>query len=276
MRESRREIAIGHAILVVAAIIALYPFVSILSLALSRPGEARGGLGLPTSLYFGNFVEAWTRGVFSSALVSSLIVAVLVVAGTVVLAVPAGFALGTVRSRGLTLVSALMLVGLVMPYEAMVIPLYNQFKAMGLIDTYAALILPQVALSLSFAVLWLRTSFAQIPSALSEAAAIDGASRARALWSIILPVGKPAILTLVTLLFLFTWNEFLLALVLVPGNKAVQTAPLALSFFAGNQRNSQPPVTAAAAVIVALPVLVAYIFMQRRFISGMLAGAVKE
>jgi raffinose/stachyose/melibiose transport system permease protein len=138
------------------------------------------------------------------------------------------------------------------------------------------LILPQVALSLSFAILWLRTTFADIPPSLTEAAALDGASRWRALWRIVLPVASPAVLTLVTLLFLFTWNEFLLALVLVPGNRTVQTAPLALSFFAGNQRGSQPPVTAAAAVIVALPVLIAYVFLQRRFISGMIAGAVKE
>jgi raffinose/stachyose/melibiose transport system permease protein len=184
--------------------------------------------------------------------------------------------MANVKSKLMVAVSGIFLVGLVMPYEAMVIPLYQQFKAAGLINTYAALIIPQVALSLSFATLWLRTSFQQVPASLAEAAMLDGAGRGRTLLQVVLPIVAPAIGTLVTLLFLFTWNEFLLALVLVPGEQSVQTAPLALSFFAGNQRNSRPPVTAAAAVLVALPVLVAYVFFQRKFISGMLAGAVKE
>lgn len=276
MIEHSRTKASAYAILITAAALAIYPFLSILTLALSRPGERPSGFSLPTSLYLGNFVEAWQRGLFSQALLSSLIVAVAVVVGTTVLAVPAGFALGTARRRGLRVIAGILLVGLVMPYEAMVIPLYDLFRGWGLLNTYWALILPQIGLSLSFAVLWLRISFAQAPKGLLEAASVDGASPVRTLISVMLPLTFPAITTLATLLFLFTWNEFLLALVLVPDNPNVQTAPLALSFFAGNRRTGDPAVTAAAAVIVALPVLVAYVFLQRRFISGMLAGAVKE
>ena len=276
MIERRRVRFTGYAILVGASLVALYPFVSILGLALSRPGERPGGFAVPTSLYFGNFARAWEQGLFSSALVSSLVVAVAVVVGTLVLAVPAGYALGTAGGKGMAVTAGVLLIGLVMPYEAMVIPLYDLFKGWGLINTYWALILPQIGLSLSFATLWLRTSFSQTPRGLVEAASIDGASRVRTLWSVVLPVTMPAVLTLATLLFLFTWNEFLLALVLVPDNPSVQTAPLALSFFAGNRRTGDPAVTAAAAVLVALPVLLFYVVLQRRFISGVLAGAVKE
>ena len=276
MIQHRREKIIGHAILVLGALIAIYPFLSILSLAMSRPGERPNGMAVPTSLYFDNFVEAWTRGLFGSALASSAIVAVSVVLGTITLAVPAAFALAGSRSKIMALLAGVLLVGLVMPYEATVIPLYQLFRDWGLLNTYWALILPQIGLSLSFAVLWLRTAFVQAPPSLGEAAALDGASRGRTLWSVILPITLPALFTLATLLFLFTWNEFLLALVLVPDDRSVQTAPLALSFFAGNRRNSDPAVTAAAAVLVALPVLVAYLFLQRRLISGMFAGAVKE
>lgn len=276
MIQHRRETIIGHAILVLGAIIALYPFLSILALALSRPGERPTGMALPTSLYLDNFVEAWQRGLFGSALASSAIVAVSVVVATIALAVPAAYAFAGGRSKVLAVLAGVLLVGLVMPYEATVIPLYQMFRDWGILNTYWALILPQIGLSLSFATLWLRTAFAQTPPGLAEAAALDGASRLRTLWSVILPVTLPAVLTLATLLFLFTWNEFLLALVLVPDDRSVQTAPLALSFFAGNRRNSDPAVTAAAAVLVALPVLITYIFLQRRFISGMFAGAVKE
>lgn len=274
--KNRRETIIGHAALIIAAVVALYPFLSILSLAMSRPGERPTGAGLPTSLYFGNFIQAWDRGGFSSALLSSLIVAVAVVAGTLLVTAPAAYALARGTSFILVVLSAVLLLGLVMPYEATVIPLYHMFESWGLLNTYWALILPQIGLSTSFAVLWLRVTFAQTPSSIAEAAAIDGASRLRTLVSIILPISVPALVTLGTLLFLFTWNEFLLALVLVPDGQSVQTAPLALSFFAGNRRLSDPATTAAAAVLVALPVLIMYLIFQRRLIAGMFSGAVKE
>ncbi|MFF7140806.1 carbohydrate ABC transporter permease [Streptomyces nodosus] len=276
MLTSRRQTVIGHAVLVVAAIAALYPFLSVVLLALSKPGTRQSGFTLPTSISFANFSHAWSRGLFSEALVSSLIVAAAVVVGTVVLAVLAGYAFAVFPFPLKGVLLGLLLVGLVMPYEATVIPLYYQLRAWHLTNTYWALILPQIGLSLPFAVFWMRTFFVSTPPALREAASVDGASRFRTLRSILLPMAVPAIGTLATLLFLFAWNEFLLALVLVPDDRSVQTAPLALSFFAGNRRNSDPGVTAAAAVIVALPVLISYIALQRRMISGMLAGAVKE
>ncbi|MFB7737141.1 carbohydrate ABC transporter permease [Streptomyces sp. NPDC056112] len=276
MLTSRRQTVIGHAVLAVAAIAALYPFLSVVLLALSKPGTRQSGFTLPTSISLDNFSEAWSRGLFSQALLSSLIVATAVVVGTIVLAVLAGYAFAAFPFPLKGLLLGLLLIGLVMPYEATVIPLYYQLRSWHLINTYWALILPQIGLSLPFAVFWMRTFFVSTPPALREAAAVDGASRFRTLRSILLPMAAPAIGTLATLLFLFAWNEFLLALVLVPDDRSVQTAPLALSFFAGNRRNSNPGVTAAAAVIVALPVLISYIALQRRMISGMLAGAVKE
>ncbi|MFE4663682.1 carbohydrate ABC transporter permease [Streptomyces sp. NPDC056716] len=273
---SRRQTVIGHAILGIAALIALYPFLSVVLLAVSEPGSRHSGFSLPTSVSLDNFAEAWDRGLSAQPLISSLLVAAVVVVITILLAVLAGYAFSVFPFplKGLLLV--LLLAGLVMPYEATVIPLYHQLKSWDLINTYWALILPQIGLSLPFAIFWMRTFFDSTPPALREAASVDGASKFRTLRSILLPMSMPAIGTLATLLFLFAWNEFLLALVLVPDNQSVQTAPLALSFFAGNRRNSDPGVTAAAAVLVALPVLISYLALQRRMISGMLAGAVKE
>lgn len=276
MIEAKREKFTAYALLILGSIIALYPFVSILSLALSEPGRRPSGFTLPTSFNLQNFVKAWTDGHFSQALVSSSVVAIVVVCGTILLALPAAYAFANVRGPIFSVLTGIILVALVMPYESMIVPLYGMFKDWNLLNSWAALILPQIGLSMSFAVLWLRTAFAALPKSLAEAAQIDGASRLRSMISILIPIITPAAMTLAILLFLFTWNEFLLALVLVPDNVDAQTAPLALSFFAGNRRTNDPAVTAAAAVLVALPILVAYPIFQRQFISGMLSGGVKE
>jgi raffinose/stachyose/melibiose transport system permease protein len=276
MIERRSETVVTYLILGVGTVIAVYPFLSILALALSEPGSRPSGFTLPTSFYLGNFVTAWTDGNFSQALVSSLVVAAVVVVCTIVLALPAAYAFSAVSGKVFSVLAIVMLVALVMPYEAMIVPFYQMFKGLNLLNSWTALILPQIGLSLSISVLWLRTAFAGLPRALGEAAEIDGAGRIRTMLSVLTPVIMPAVTTLAILLFLFTWNEFLLALVLIPDNADAQTAPLALSFFAGNRRTNDPAVTAAAAVLVALPILVAYVFLQRKFISGMLGGGIKE
>ncbi|MGY4720682.1 carbohydrate ABC transporter permease [Naumannella cuiyingiana] len=276
MKERPAAVGITHALLILASIVALYPFFSILALAVSEPGRRPTGMSLPSSFTLDNFARAWTGGHFDQALVSSAIVSAVVVCGTVVLSALAAYPLAMMRVPFGRLIMGLLLLGLVMPVEAMIVPLYYQLRGLGLTNSYLALILPQLGLQLAFGTFWMRTAFADIPPSLSESAALDGASRLQGLRHVLLPVVSPAVGTLATLIFLFSWNEFLLALVMVPTNQAVQTAPLALSFFAGNIRTGDPGVTAAAAVLVALPVLVVYVFLQRRFISGMLSGAVKE
>ncbi|MFD5625682.1 MULTISPECIES: carbohydrate ABC transporter permease [unclassified Streptomyces] len=269
MRIARGESIATHALLVVAAVIAAFPLVSIVVSSLHGVTGSSGGLS------FASYSTAWTQGRFGSALLSSALVSVTVVVVTVLLACLAGFALATMRVPGGRLILGLLLLGLVLPYEVTVLPLYELLAGWHLVDTYWALILPQIALSVPLGVLWMRSFFASVPTELLEAARIDGTSRLQTLRLVVLPVAGPAIATLSTVLFLFTWNEFLLALILVPDNATVQTVPLALSFFSGAARSSDPAVTAAAAVLVALPVLLAYALLQRRLISGLTEGAVK-
>lgn len=276
MKGNRSEKVVGYALLIVGTIIALYPFLSIVILSITPSDERTAGLSIPVHPTLDNFVTAWTRGGFGGALASSLVVAVGVVIGASLVSLLAGYAFATMRFPGSGLLLGFLLVGLIMPYEGIIVPLYYLLDGMGLLNTYWALILPQIATSVSLGVLWMRTAYANVPRPLAEAAWIDGASRWATLWRVYLPISLPAIATLATLLFLYTWNEFLMALVLVPQNTAVQTAPLALSFFAGSSRNFDPTVTAAAAVTVALPILAVYVIFQRRFITGIVAGAVKE
>lgn len=268
--ESRKEVIAGHLVLIVGAFIALYPFVSIILQALTpAPGSLATGWTLE------NFVGAWTRGGFSRSLINSAIVAFGVVFATAIAAVLAGYVLSVLKFRWRVVVFALLMIGLVLPSEARIIPLYNFFSSTGMLNTYWALILPQIASSLPLATFWMANYFAQLPSSLAEAASLDGAGEFDILRYIYAPLGMSAVLTLSCLIFLYTWNEFMLALVLMPDNVAVQTAPLSLSFFAGNERTTEPEVIAAAAVLVALPVVLAYFFLQRRFMSGLLEGAVK-
>ena len=234
------------------------------------------GFAIPDSLNFDTFSDAWNEGNLGRGLVNSLIVAGSVAVVTAVLSTLAGYAFGAMRFRGSDMLFYLLLVGLIFPYEATVIPLYYVFRDAGLTDSLWALILPQIGLSIPFGTFWMRAFFRSTPGALVEASRLDGASSFTTLWRVLLPQAWPAITTMIVLVFMWTWNEFLLALVMIQSDD-LRTAPLGLALFAGANRGSQDvTLTAAAAVLVALPVVIVYIFLQRSFIRGMFAGAVKE
>lgn len=264
-----------YAILVVFSVIALVPVLGVLSTAFSNPKSLSTGFALPDGLHWSNFAEAWTRGHFGTYLQSSVIVTVTVVAAAAILSTLAAYAFGTMRFPGSSALFYVFLIGLTLPQEALVIPLYYDLRGLGLTDTYWALILPQTAQSIAFGTFWMRAFFRSgAHDSLVEAARIDGANSWTTLWRVLVPAGRPAITTMLVITFMWTWNEFLLALVMVSSDN-LRTVPLGLVFFQG-QHTSEFALLAAAAVLVALPVVVVYIALQRRFIEGMLSGAVKE
>jgi raffinose/stachyose/melibiose transport system permease protein len=269
---SRREQSITYAILGVFALIALAPIVGIVFTALQKPGGG-ASFGAFDGLHFVNFKRAWEDGNFGQYLKSSGIVAVSVVVLSSVVSILAGYAFGLMRFRGSQVLFYIFLLGLMVPMEAMIVPLYYDLRDEGLTDTYWALILPQAGTSIAFGTFWMRAFFRSVPPSLVEAARIDGASSWFTLWRVLLPLAKPAVLTMVVLLFMWTWNEFLLALVMVT-DEGLRTAPLGLSFFVGRNQ-ADLTLLAAGAVIVATPVVVLYVFLQRHFIRGMVSGAVK-
>jgi raffinose/stachyose/melibiose transport system permease protein len=269
---SRRDVALTYTVLGVFSLIALMPIVGILFTALQEPGGL-AGFGRFDGIHPGNFADAWRDGNFGQYLRSSAIVTVTVVVCSVVLSVLAGYAFGLMRFRGATILFYVLLLGLMVPTEAMIVPLYYDLRDLELTDTYWALILPQIGTSVAFGTFWMRAFFRSVPRSLVEAARLDGASSWFTLWRVLLPLAKPAVLTMTVLLFMWTWNEFLLALVMVT-DEGLRTAPLGLSFFQGRNQ-SDLTLLAAGAVIVATPVVVLYVFLQRHFIRGMLSGAVK-
>ncbi|MEN6410444.1 MAG: carbohydrate ABC transporter permease [Anaerolineaceae bacterium] len=232
-----------------------------------------GPLALPHSWSLENFVKAWTQGRFNLYFRNSVIVVIPVVVVSTLLSTLTGYAFGTMRFPGKNLLFGLMLIGFMIPFEAVVIPLYHVLHNWGLTDTYWALILPQIGLSVSFGTFWMTAFFRSSPRELIDAAAIDGANRWQTLWRVMFPLAQPALQTLIVLVFMWTWNEFLLALVLVQ-SETMRTLPVGLAFFQG-RHTADIPLLAAGSLMVAGPIVLVYLFFQRSFIEGMVTGAVK-
>ncbi|WP_420110916.1 carbohydrate ABC transporter permease [Pseudactinotalea sp.] len=266
MTTSRGERAANYVVLVAFAVFALAPIAVVLVTALSPSTTSPGGLSV--------FVQAWSEGSFSRYMLTSATVAIVVVSIAVLASMLAGYALGTMDTRGGSVIFALFLLGLMVPAEAIVVPLFYDMRALGLTNTLWAVALPQIAQSIAFGTYWMRAYFRSAPRPVMEAARLDGAGSWRTLWSVLVPIGRPAVVTLVLLVFMWTWNEFLIPLVMSP-NGDFRTAPLALAIFKG-QHVQATGLLAAAAVLVALPVVVLYLFLQRHFIRGMVEGAIRE
>jgi raffinose/stachyose/melibiose transport system permease protein len=263
----RGEKSANYLVLIVFALFAITPILTILQAAFasSDTGESSG---------FGNFADAWEIGHFGTYLRMSLTVSVFVVVVSVFLSILSGFAFGVMRFRGSGPLFYLFLLGIMMPSEAIVVPLYFDLRSLGLTDTFWAVALPQVAQSVAFGTFWMRAYFRSSSRSLVEAARLDGAGHWRTLWQVLVPPARPALVTLIVLVFMWTWNEFLIPLVMVT-SESLRTAPLGLAFFSG-QYTSGFTLLAAGAVIVGTPVVLVYAFLQRHFIAGMLEGAVRE
>jgi len=266
------ERSVNYLILVLFSVVSLWPVVTILTGAFG-PAGSDAGAGI-AGLHPENFTTAWEEGHFTQYMTNSVMVSSVVVVLGVTCSVLAGYAFGTMTFRGSGVLFYLFLLGIMVPAEAIVVPLFFDLRQLGLIDTIWAVALPQVAQSIAFGTYWMRTYFRSSNRSISEAARIDGAGNGQILWLVQLPIARPAIVTLVVLVFMWTWNEFLIPLVMSPSGQ-MRTAPLGLAFFQG-QYSTSTALMGAAAVLVALPVVIVYLFLQRHFIRGMVEGAVKD
>ena len=270
---SRATVLMNYVLLTICALIAIYPLVGVFlaSLYPTGPGSQPSGFSLPPTYEWHNYVTAWEQGKFASSFQTSFIVAAVMVPASVLLSVVAGYAFATMRFKGSKTIFYLFILGLIIPTEATIVPLYYDVRAMGLLDTYWALVILEVSGEVAFGIFWMRAAFLSAPPSLLEAARIDGSSSWTTLWRIMVPFAKPAILTLTVLTFADSWNEFFLALVFTINH---QTAPAGLASFSGKYTTNVPLVSAGA-VIVAVPILIVFILFQREFMRGMLTGAVK-
>ena len=278
MRVSRAERTANYVILAAFALFALVPILTILQAALgpgdtAAAGTGTGGTGSFAGLNFGNFVEAWQVGHFGQYMRMSFLVSASVVLVSVGLSILSGFAFGTMRFRGSTTLFYLFLLGIMMPSEAIVVPLYFDLRSLGLTDTFWAIALPQVAQSVAFGTFWMRAYFRSSSRSLIEAARLDGASNRRILWQVLVPLARPALVTLTVLVFMWTWNEFLIPLVMLVSNNN-QTVSVAMGLTRG-QNMSDPTLQAAASLLGMAPTLIFFLIFQRTLTRGVVVGAVK-
>jgi len=263
----------GYALLTVMAIAVVLPFLSVFLASVQPAGTPVVGLTWPERWSWDNYEQAWSVAGFSDLIRHSLIIAVGVVPASLVLATLAGYALGTMRLPGGNAVAAFFIAGLTIPVELIVVPLYFDLRGLGLTNSFLGVILVEIALFLPFSVFWMRTHFQSTPTSLVEAARIDGASSATVLLRILLPLARPSLTTLGLLVFMWSWKQFLLVLVLIQDTTR-HTAPAGLGFFVG-QNTTDIPTLAAGTIIVMLPLLVLFVIFQRSFIVGLLQGAMK-
>jgi raffinose/stachyose/melibiose transport system permease protein len=236
-------------------------------------GIAADPLGLPTNLVVANYERAWHAGHFDRYFMNSLLVVVPSVTGVLGLSLLSGFAFALWSFPGKRLLFGLFLLGLTLPLGVLVIPLFYQMKALGLLDSLWALILPQVSILLPFGTLMMRAFIQDLASEIFDAARIDGCTSVQLLRLVVVPLVRPALLSLMVLSFMWTWNQFLLPVVLTQ-SEGSRTLPLGLNLFKGRY-GTDLPLLMAGATITFLPVVLVYLALQRHFIKGISAGALK-
>ncbi|GAA1271974.1 sugar ABC transporter permease [Planotetraspora silvatica] len=206
-------------------------------------------------------------------LLNSTIVALSAVVMGAVFALLAATAVARFRFRFRTSFLILLLIVQMVPSEALLIPLFTMVKRLGLYDQLLGLIVINVALTLPFSVWMLRTFVAAVPKELEEASWIDGAGRFTTFWRVLFPLVAPGLVATSIFSFITTWNEFVFALTLI-GDQGKYTMPVALQFFVG-QRSTDWGGIMAASTLMTIPVLIFFLLVQRRMVSGLVAGAVK-
>lgn len=270
---SRTEVWTGRLLLLLLMAITIIPFLSLFTTALHRAGSVPAGLAWPADPQWGNFLEAFEQARMDALLASSVLIVLGVVPVSVILATMAGFAIGHLRIHGSRTLFLLFLAGLTLPLAGIVIPLYYLVREMGIYDTKLAIILPLIGLYMPFGVFWMRAHFVNMPNELSEAARVDGATTGQLFWRIHVPLAMPAVSSLAILLAVWTWNQFLLALVLVE-NPLERTMAGALGAFQG-QYATDIPLLAAGSLVILTPTIIVFIIFQRQFVSALLQGSLK-
>lgn len=263
-----------YAVLVIFLVIFVVPVAWIAAAALKSSQQiAASPLALPTELHWENFARAWTIGHFDTYLWNTVVYSVTIVTGVTVLSSLAGYALARRQFRGRNVVFVLFLLGLMVPFQSLMIPLYYLARDLGILGTRWAMILPGIALGLPFGIFLMRAFFQSLPEELADAARIDGCNEFGAFRRVMLPLAYPGLTTLVIFQFMQTWNAFLLPLVLVQRDE-LRPVGLGIMFFLGRY-TSDRGLIAAGVLLTSLPIVVLYLFLQRHFIRGITAGALK-
>lgn len=263
---------INWLLLLAGAALMLAPLIVVAITSITPINNAVTGFGLPPRLTFSNYQAAWRQGNFLLAFANSTLVALAVTAAQIFTSALAGYALARLRFRGRQALLLVVLATLVIPFQLLVIPIFLILKWGHLLNTYSALILPTAANG--FGIFLLRQFFLTIPIELEQAASLDGANRFQILWRIMLPLSRPALVTLFLFTFIGEWNDLFKPLIFTT-RPELRTVQLALAEFQEQFTNSWQLLMAAVG-IATVPVVLLFLVGQQQFIQGIASTGIKD
>ncbi|HEX6507941.1 MAG TPA: carbohydrate ABC transporter permease [Chloroflexota bacterium] len=275
---SFRHIAVrtlGYVVLTVVAVACIFPLAWMVLTSLRTPDSAFGKSFIPTAAEWTvkAYASAFTSAGMGRGLVNSLIVTAATIAGVLIVATFGGYGFARFNFRGRRAIYIAILSTLMVPGAVLIIPLFLEFKVFHLLDSLQGLTLVYIATSVPFAVVLMRGFFERVPENLADAARIDGASELAVFFRVMLPLVRPAVLTLAVFQFLSSWNEFLLAETFLRSPNLLTVQPRVYAIV--GQYSTNWSLLCAAVVISVIPVVILYVILQRRFVTGLTVGALR-
>ncbi len=267
--------AVLWAVLLGALALSLAPGLYMVSLSFMDNPQLFAGRVVPVPPHPENYPRAWVASNIGRLYWNSIYVSTVSMVVTVAISALAGYGLGRIRFAGRGVVYGIVLVGLTIPLQIALIPLFINLRTLGLINTPLALIGPYTAFGLAFGIYIMKGFFQGLPRELEEAARLDGAGEFRIFAWVMLPLTRPALATVAIFLFLQNWNEFLFALTFITEGR-MRTLPTGIYALLSSEFYGNYPILAASLVLFSVPVLVLYFLFQQQFIEGLTAGAVKQ
>ena len=261
-------------ILIAISALTIFPLVWLVLTSLRERNTIFNGPFIPARITFKAYPNAWNSIDFCLHFANSAWITTATVVGVLVFSTLAGYAFAKLRFPFKNLIYVILLVTLMMPATALIIPLYLQLKALGLLNTQVGLIMLYVSGSAPFAMFLMRAFFETLPDELMQAARIDGAGEFAIFWRVILPLARPGIAVVVIFQFLSTWNEFIYANTVLQNTGSLPLQPVLFSLM-GQYQTNWPMLTAGLTMSI-VPVILVYVLMQRQFVAGLTLGAVKN
>lgn len=260
---------------IIVVLYALFPVLWILSLSLKPTSTVKDGNLIPTEVTFDNYKAIFEGNIFTSALINSIGIGLITTVIAVVIGGMAAYAIARLSFPGKKLLVGVALLIAMFPQISLVTPIFNIERSIGLFDTWPGLIIPYITFALPLAIYTMSAFFKEIPWDLEKAAKMDGATPGQAFRKVIAPLAAPGIVTAAILVFIFAWNDLLLALSLTATERAI-TAPVAIANFTGSSQFEEPTGSiAAGAMVITVPIIIFVLIFQRRIVAGLTSGAVK-
>ncbi|WP_127144375.1 carbohydrate ABC transporter permease [Pelagibacterium montanilacus] len=271
-KKEKRVLWIISIPMAILALSCVYPVYFALNNALKdNRGYILDRFGLVQNPTFDNFVQAWTRSNLDTYFLNSVVTTVGAVALLLVVSSLAGFALAVLRFPMRRLIFIVILASLMIPVQVVLVPFYQTIIGLGLLNTRTGLIISYTAFFLPFSVYLMTSFYAGLPRELVEAARIDGAKLIQVWWYVMVPMGRPALITLGILNTLYCWNDVLISLLVLQDQRTLMVGIAALR----GEYTTNVPLLSAGIVLAAAPIVILYIIFQRQIVSGIAVGAVK-